>query len=114
MNPEHAGEESNPYLSLYFALQSTTPPTKKGRDPAEERKDSYELPSSHEPPDGRQASLVFYKGLDLFHFLSQGVKNALKELINIRADLVLRHGKSTLGQQYAQDFLLRAEARRLS
>ncbi|PLW53972.1 hypothetical protein PCANC_06860 [Puccinia coronata f. sp. avenae] len=73
MNPEHAGEERNPYLSLYFALQSTTPPTKKGRDPAEERKDSYELPSSHEPPDDR-----------------------------------------TLGQQYAQDFLLRAKARRLS
>ncbi|EFP84106.2 uncharacterized protein PGTG_10484 [Puccinia graminis f. sp. tritici CRL 75-36-700-3] len=110
MNPETAKidmkEKSNPYLSLYFTFQDT-PLIEE--NPI--RRDDYELPS-HGPPDGRQASLVFY-GLDSFHFLSPGLKNALKELINIRPDPVSRSRKRKAGEEYATDFLLRADARRL-
>jgi hypothetical protein len=109
MNPTTAKFEmkakNNPYLALYFSLQSTSPENKK-------REDNYCLPS-HGPADPRQASLVFY-GLESFQFLSPEVKNALKNLIDIRTDLVCRHEKETIGKEYAKDFLLRADYRRLS
>ncbi|EFP85935.2 uncharacterized protein PGTG_11691 [Puccinia graminis f. sp. tritici CRL 75-36-700-3] len=107
MNPETARinmkEADNPYLALYFTFQKNPPRKDNG-----ERRDCYKLPSVG-PPDHRQASLVFY-GLDSFQFLSPGLKNALKELLNIRTGLVWRHGNRRAGQEYAKDFLLRANA----
>jgi hypothetical protein len=111
MNPETAKidmkGESNPYLSLYFTFQDT-PPEKENSI----RRDDYKLPS-HGLPDNRQASLEFY-GLDSFHFLSPGLKNALKELIDLHPDPVSRNRKPKVGEKYAKDFLLRVRARRLS
>jgi hypothetical protein len=111
MTPEKAKfemkEKKNPYLSLYFTLQKT-PPKKNNY----KRRDNYKLPSCR-PPDHRQASLVFY-GLDSFHFLSPGLKNALRELIDIRMDLISRHQKRKAGREYVNDFFLRASVRRLN
>ncbi|KAA1075488.1 hypothetical protein PGTUg99_015363 [Puccinia graminis f. sp. tritici] len=112
MNPEKAKieikEKTNPYLSLYFTLQNTPPKKKENY----KRQDNYKLPSNG-PPDYRQASLVFY-GLDSFHFLSPGLKEALKQLIDIRTDLVSRHGKRKQGLDYVTDFFLRSTACRLN
>ncbi|POW10119.1 hypothetical protein PSTT_06346, partial [Puccinia striiformis] len=103
MNPETAQfnlkDHKNPYLALYFALQDT-PPDKGNVQSG----DNYRLPS-HGPEDPRQASLVFY-GLDSFQFISLGLRNALKRLIDLRTDLVSRHEDGTIGQEYVKDFLV--------
>ncbi|KAI7951715.1 hypothetical protein MJO28_007399 [Puccinia striiformis f. sp. tritici] len=103
MNPETAQfnlkDHKNPYLALYFALQDT-PPDKGNVQSG----DNHRLPS-HGPEDPRQASLVFY-GLDSFQFISLGLRNALKRLIDLRTDLVSRHEDGTIGQEYVKDFLV--------
>ncbi|OAV88095.1 hypothetical protein PTTG_12444 [Puccinia triticina 1-1 BBBD Race 1] len=108
MTPEAAhidlSQENNPYLALYFCLKDA--PFDTGSDT---RRDHYRLPS-YGDPDPRQATLVFY-GVDSFHFLSLGVKNALKELIKLPIDLVSQHGHSEIGQQYAKDLLLGSRMR---